>query len=272
MGLSQIGQEVPRVPTSSGSDDYELINQYFDWDRFYFDATQAALDPVPSSSSPYHGRGTHRDLPTLITEIDPLLNHLSLDRDDLDYPDMNLGLSPDYGGITSESMGQTPPGLVQGGSTSPSDHSGSISTGRSEESSRRRHRHRSDFSLREVQAQDDEWTYPQAVPRKHTQRGYPDHLQVNEDLPRRQRQPQITGVKRQRSGNSLDKKSRQLSDPDQTADVRKNGACLSCRISKIRVRRDMSLFTHVLLLLCTSSSSTYLLHLSTYYLSVHTHT
>ncbi|KAM0427574.1 hypothetical protein ACHAPT_007535 [Fusarium lateritium] len=129
-------------------------------------------------------------------------------------------------------MGQTPPELIRGGSTSPSDHSGSVFLDVEEA-----HRRRPHVSLEEFQAQDDKWTYPQAIPSKHTPRGYPPRLQVHESSRRGPPRPlpQTSGVKRQRSGSSsLDKRSRQLSDPDQTADVRKSGACLPCRISKTR--------------------------------------
>lgn len=62
-------------------------------------------------------------------------------------------------------------------------------------------------SPREVQAQDDEWTYPQSVPNMHATRGYPSRRRI-------------------------------ISDPSQTADVLKSSACLPCRVSKTRVRHD----------------------------------
>lgn len=228
--LSQIGQENPRVPTSPGLDYEELFKAVFDWD-LYCDSTQTQDHLAPSSSP----RSTYRDLPSLITDIPSFLDHLPFDRDE--YLRMTPGLSPDDGGITtSESMGQTPPELVRGGSTSPSSHSGSVYFDGVEDV-RRRPRH----SLREVQAQDDKWTYPQAVPSKYAPRayGYPPQIQVHESSSRRSSHSKTyspsssSGVKRQRS---VDKRSRHLSDPDQTADVRKSGACLPCRISKTRVR------------------------------------
>ncbi|KAF4981127.1 hypothetical protein FZEAL_2997 [Fusarium zealandicum] len=221
--LSQIGQENQRVPTSQGLDYDELFRSFFDWE-LYCDSTRPS-DPA----SPCLGRNSHRDLPSLITEIQPFLDHLSLDRDESGYLRMTPGLSPDHGGITtSESMGQTPPELVRGGSTSPSDHSGSVFLGGVEHG-----RRRPKASLQDFQAQDDEWTYPQASLGKHAPRGYPPRLQVHEASSRRSAH-QTSGVKRQRSSNDLEKKSRQLADPDQTADVRKSGACLPCRISKTR--------------------------------------
>ncbi|KAM5369891.1 hypothetical protein ACJZ2D_008792 [Fusarium nematophilum] len=222
--LSQIGQENPRVPTSPGSDYEELFSSFFDWE-LYCDSTQPS-DPA----SPYFGRSSHRDLPSLITEIQPFLDHLSLGGDKSRYIRMTPGLSPDDEGIiTSESMGQSPPELIRGGSTSPSDHSGSVFLDGVEDV-----RRRPEVSLRDVQAQDDEWTYPQAIPSKHAPRGYPPHVQVHEASSRRPAHHQTSGVKRQRSGNNMERRSRQLSDPDRTADVRKSGACLPCRISKTR--------------------------------------
>lgn len=237
--LSQIGQENPRVPTSPGLDYDELFRSVFDWD-LYCDSTRSQDYPGASSSP----RLSYRDLPSLITDIPSFLDHLSLDRSEAEYLRMTPGLSPDDGGITtSESMGQTPPELVRGGSTSPSSHSGSVFFDGVDDV-RRRPR----VSLQEVQAQDDKWTYPQAVPSKHAPRGYgyPHQIQVHESSSRRSGHTKTysyspssnstSGVKRQRS---VEKRSRQLSDPDQTADVRKSGACLPCRISKTRVRKPI---------------------------------
>ncbi|KAF5593720.1 hypothetical protein FPCIR_5151 [Fusarium pseudocircinatum] len=237
--LSQIGQENPRIPTSPGLDYDELFRSVFDWD-LYCDSTRSQDYPGASSSP----RLSYRDLPSLITDIPSFLDHLSLDRSEAEYLRMTPGLSPDDGGITtSESMGQTPPELVRGGSTSPSSHSGSVFFDGVDDV-RRRPR----VSLQEVQAQDDKWTYPQAVPSKHAPRGYgyPHQIQVHESSSRRSSHTKTysyspssnstSGVKRQRS---VEKRSRQLSDPDQTADVRKSGACLPCRISKTRVRKPI---------------------------------
>jgi hypothetical protein len=227
-GLSQIGQENPRVPTSPGPDDDELLFRcFFDWD-LYCNSTQTQDHLVPSSSP----HTNYRELPKLMTEIPFYLHNLSLDGVEDGYMRMTPGLSPDDGGITtSESMGQTPPALVRGGSTSPSSPSGSVYLDGVEDV-RRRPRH----SLREVQAQDDKWTIPQS---KYASReyGYPSQIQVRESSSRRSSHskthspPSTSGVKRQRS---VEKRSRHLSDPDQTADVRKSGACVPCRLSKTR--------------------------------------
>ncbi|CAM1506803.1 Fc.00g064440.m01.CDS01 [Cosmosporella sp. VM-42] len=219
--LPQIGQENPRVPTSPDVDD-ALFYSVFDWEA-YCDSTQSA-----DKASPYPGRSTPRALSKLITEIPSLISDYSLDYSleslGHEFLKMNTSFSPDDEVATTSSYsGQTPPELVRGGSTSPSDHSGSIILERAEEA-----RRRPDVSLREVQAQDDEWTYPQTDPRKPAPRGYPPRLQVQEDPSRG------ANLKRRRSGHNLDKRQRQLSDPVQTADVRKSGACLPCRVSKTR--------------------------------------
>ncbi|RSL89985.1 hypothetical protein CDV31_015772 [Fusarium ambrosium] len=171
-----MGQENPRVPTSPGLDYDELFRSVFDWE-LYCDSTRSSSDQTSSSSSSpctsSLGRNSHRDLPSLITEIQPFLDHLSLDRDGSGYLTMTPGLSPDHGERTSsESFGQTPPELIRGGSTSPSDHSGSVFLDAADEGPYRR---RPQVSLEEFQAQDDKWTYPQpqAIPSKHTPPGLP---------------------------------------------------------------------------------------------------
>ncbi|KAM0383181.1 hypothetical protein ACHAPY_002294 [Fusarium culmorum] len=221
--LSQIGQENPRVPTLEGLEYEAIFDKFFDYE-LYSDSTQT--QEHLAASSPF--RSTHRESSPFITDIPYFFDHLSLGRDEAGYPNMTPGLNLDDGITTSESMGQTPPGLVRGDSTSPSSPSspsGSFSLDGVDDP-RRRPRH----SLREVRAQDDEWTYPQAVSSKHAPKayGYPPQVQVHESSSRRSSHssktyspPSTSGVKRQRS---VEKRSRHLSDPDQTADVRKSGA------------------------------------------------
>ena len=216
--LYQIGQKGLRVPTSPELDD-ELFHSFFDW-QGYCDHTQPA-----DIASPYPSRSIPRDLPKLITEIPSFISDYSLESLGNDFIRMSTSYSNDEAYTTSDYSGHTPPELVRGGSTSPSDHSGSIYLERVDGP---------EVSLQEVQAQDDEWTYPQTLPSKHAPRGYPPRLQVQEDLSRRE---YAAGLKRRRSGNGLDKRQRQLSDRMQTADVRKSGACLPCRVSKTRVRQ-----------------------------------
>lgn len=224
--LYQIGQKGLRVPTSPELDD-ELFHSFFDW-QGYCAHTQPSSADIASSSPYPPSHSIPRDLPKLITEIPSLINDYSLESLGNDFIRMSTSYSPNEVYTTSDYSGHTPPELVRGGSTSPSDHSGSIYLERVD---------RPEVSLQEVQAQDDEWTYPQTLPSKHAPRGYPPRLQVQEDLARRE---YAAGLKRRRSGNGLDKRQRQLSDPMQTADVRKSGACLPCRLSKTRVRQNRS--------------------------------
>lgn len=221
--LSQIGQENPCAPYSASED--ELFDSLFDW-KSYCDSTKP--------DSPFTSHVNPKELSRLITEIPHFIDNLSLSRLDAEYYAMKAPFTPiEESATRSDFSGQTPPELIRGGSTSPSDHSGSLLLEHAEEA-----RRRPEVSLREVQAQDDEWTYPQTDPRKQAPRGYPPQLQVQEGY--RRSLDQGAGLKRRRSGNVLDKKQkRQLSDPDQTADVRKSGACLPCRVAKTRVRAQI---------------------------------
>jgi hypothetical protein len=213
--------ENPRLSPSPELE--ELFHQVFDWQAYSGDAK-----PSDPSSSHHHHR--QQSLSRIITDIPSFIRDLTLEseRDFFDMPSYSSddGLTSDY------SAGQTPPELVQGGSSSPSDHSGAspflepLDDG---------HYH-PEASLREVQAQDDEWTYPQTDPSKGMVQGYPHHLQVQLDDRLRRAADQSSKLKRRRSGNDLEKRQRQLVDPSQTADVRKSGACLPCRVSKTRVR------------------------------------
>jgi hypothetical protein len=228
--MSRIGQENPRVPASPELMDDEFL-QYFDWDR-YCKSTQP-LDNPSSSSSPYPSPPPSRDLANIIDEIPEVIDTLSFDKLRSELYRMRASFRPDDAAASmSDYSGQTPPDLVQGGSTSPSDHSGSVGLVHAEDLHQHNH-HQPDVTLREAQAQDDEWTYPQTIHSKAPLRHYPPHLQVPDDQVRPSVE-QASGLKRRRSGNLQDKRRRQLADPVQTADVRKTGACLPCRVSKTR--------------------------------------
>lgn len=225
--LPRVRQGHPRVSSPSDLDE-ELFLQIFDWNS-YCESTE----PYDKPSS-FHSPPSPRDLSKLITEIPSVIGSLSLEQLESEFFRMKAPFqSDDEAATTSDYSGQTPPDLVQGGgSTSPSDHSGSVFLEQVDEV---QVHNSSDASLREVQAQDDEWTYPQTDSSKSATRGYPPRLQVSEDQTK-QTANQGSSLKRRRSGNDLDKRQRQLADPLQTADVRKSGACLPCRVSKTRVR------------------------------------
>lgn len=118
------------------------------------------------------------------------------------------------------------------GSTSSSDHSSPVLPEPPEEPCLGPH-----ISLKDVRGHDDHWTYPQTNASKGTQPGYAPELRVPVDG--------VTGYLTRGSNSNpnpnltprREKRPRQLQSPDLTADVRKSGACLPCRLSKTRVRR-----------------------------------
>ncbi|UNI14947.1 hypothetical protein JDV02_001524 [Purpureocillium takamizusanense] len=226
------GQENPRLPSSSSALD-ELFDKFFDWPAF-----SGAPQPIDESShypsppfsdspsSPISGYGYEHGGYSPSSPV-----HASqLSIRDLEAEFLRMRAPYDDPVHGSDYSGQTPPDLVQGGSTSPSDHSGSLPSDRSDDG-----HHRPRVSLREAQAHDDEWTYPQTESSvKPVPRGYPPRIHVHGDQPRAQYASQSAGQKRRRSAADSDKRQRQLADPVQTADVRKSGACLPCRVTKTR--------------------------------------
>ncbi|KAF4512444.1 hypothetical protein G6O67_001583 [Ophiocordyceps sinensis] len=223
--------ENPRLPSSSPALE-DLFDRFFDWPAFSAGLTAGLKSPVKATSSQYPASppAASENLSPLVTGFPASLldHHLSLD-------DLGAGLirmrTFDESAAGSDYSGQTPPELVQGGSTSPSDHSGSVLPDQPEDP-----HHRPHVTLREAQAHDDEWTYPQTEPAtKAARRRYPPHIHVQGDPSGSLASAQATaGQKRRRSGSDAEKRQRQLVDPVQTADVRKSGACLPCRVTKTR--------------------------------------
>lgn len=211
--------EPPRFPASPNLD--KELDEFFDWDRYY-NSTGPPFDK-PHTPPPFSpARQASQNLTPLF------INGYSLEDE---FFKMKTSFRGDDEATTiSESSGQTPPELIQGGSTPTSDHSasGSVILEYPDES----YHHRSGATLRDFQAHDDEWTIPQAghSPKAGPGAYYAPRLRVQEDPSR------FSGTKRRRSGDDLQKRHRQLADPIQTADVRKMGACLPCRVSKTRVR------------------------------------
>ncbi|KAH7329074.1 hypothetical protein B0I35DRAFT_473712 [Stachybotrys elegans] len=229
--FSQTSQGGPRFPPSPELDDDEFY-KVFDWEG-YCNSTQPFDQPSPPSS--YPGRSSPspsppRDLSRLIKDIPAVIENLSLQTELFGM--RNPYRSGDDTGTPSDYSGQTPPDLIQGGSTSPSDHSGSALEHPEEN-------HPSpDVTLQEVQAQDDEWTYPRTQPAKGAPRHYPPSILVPDDASRHQLPGRTSGLKRSGSKSIHDKRTRQLVDPVKTADVRKSGACLPCRVSKTRCHEN----------------------------------
>lgn len=212
--LSQYGQENPRVPFSPELD--QLFDAVFDYPALLND-TGAYWEQPAHRASP-------RDLNKLITEINPLIDTLESHR----FFRMKTSFGSDDGGSPSYSGHPSPPELVQGeGSTSPSDHSGPTLPEQHDEPYQR-----SDISLRDIRTHDDKWTYPQTVSSRGSGGHYTPHVQV---MSHGAMSP-VGGAPIYKSSSGKNKRQRQLENPDQTADVRKSGACLPCRLTKTRVR------------------------------------
>ncbi|KEY74129.1 hypothetical protein S7711_05378 [Stachybotrys chartarum IBT 7711] len=219
--FSQMSQESPRMPASPNLDDEDLFYKVFDWER-YCESTQP-LDQSSSYPGQHSPPPSPQDLPQLIRDIPRVIRNLTIQTNL--QPEL-LAMRPSYrpddeAATVSDYSGQTPPELVQGGSTSPSDHSGSALEHVEET------RDSPDVTLREFQAQDDEWTYPQTHPAKAAPRRYPPSLQVSDESAEH-----ASGLKRRGSESIHDKRRRHVVDPVQTANVRKTGACLPCRMTK----------------------------------------
>ncbi|ATY64906.1 hypothetical protein A9K55_005275 [Cordyceps militaris] len=232
-------RSVSRIPSSPPvSSEDELFHQVFDWNSYYQDTQDTGT--FPSASAVIQSNwGLSDDYYQLSKGFDgaesyPIDGH-SLESLESDFWRMNANLrasddeeapSPpsDYTG------GHSPPGLVPAGSTSPSEHSGSSSSVLDAAD----HDHYARLALSEAKSYDDEWTYPQGEPSpKQLPVGYPSHIQLHDA-----KSPEAAGLKRRRSSNAVEKRHRQLQDPMQTADVRKTGACVPCRVSKIRCHEN----------------------------------
>ncbi|KAG5926819.1 hypothetical protein E4U42_002925 [Claviceps africana] len=233
-------QDDPVSSSSLVDTNDELYPEIFDWE-WQWNCQELDVEPshFPCRQTP--PPQTPSELKTHLSPTSPT-SSTSLDLDNLA---MNHFLSDrarmstqfpldDDTATTSDYLGHSPPGLIdEGGNTPPSDHSGSIFLDHAEERTIP-----DNVALHQVQEhQDEEWTYPQTVadPAKAPPQAYAPHIVVREayaDL----HAAQSAGTKRRRSNKDIDKRPRQLVDPLQTADVRKSGACVPCRVTKTRVR------------------------------------
>lgn len=233
------GRSPSRIPSSPPApEEDELFHQYFDWNS-YCQETQD-FGAFPSSSSIAHSNWQlpqdYYNVPKQPAEGESYypIDAFSLETLQSDFYRMNASFrseseeapSPPSDYTTSHS----PPELVPAGSASPSEHSGSSSVLDATYDA-----HHARIALNEVRADDDEWTYPkEGQPSPKQALGYPSHIQLHDA-----RSPDVAvaaaNLKRRRSSNEVEKRHRQLQDPLQTADVRKSGACVPCRVSKIRV-------------------------------------
>ncbi len=205
-----------RTPSSVEIDD-QLFHTYFDWPAFINDTEP--WDKSYQSPPP--------DFNQLITEIPHVI-----DRFNRMKTSSTFGSGSEDGAATSPgySSHPSPPGLVgSGGSTSPSDHSGPLLPDQHEDQYLA-----PSVSLKDFRAHDDQWTLPGASPPKSARSGYsPQLLMHNHGLPRYSDQGPSHATPT--LGRSHGKRQRQLENPDQTADVRKSGACMPCRLTKTRV-------------------------------------
>ncbi|KAK2596188.1 hypothetical protein QQS21_006393 [Conoideocrella luteorostrata] len=223
MAYYELGQENPR---SSPVPEEVLFDQFFDYALYCESSRELEPSHFPSCQTP-------GDLPKLLTQTTPT----SLEFETLSINDFQSNFyrmktqfrSDDDTATPSDYSAHSPPELIRGGgSASPSDHSGSVFLDHAEERP-----HLVNVTLGDVQAQDDEWTYPQSDQAKAVRRGYPSHVLVQGDYASPQGSQGI-GTKRRRSVKDIEKRPRQLVDPVQTADVRKSGACVACRVTKTR--------------------------------------
>lgn len=219
----QMGHGNIRVSSSPSSTDPEdaLFESIFDWPAFCKSPQET---DVQSDSL---------NVDDLISNFRPLIDsyqtHNSFNMGSPIGSDSEAFTTPGY------SSHPSPPELVEGeGSTSPSDHSDPWNELRDDASLRRQ----PSISLEDFREHDDQWTYPQAEPVKAIAQNYPVDGQVRTERVAGHRAPyQVaeSGLKKRR--RSPDKRQRQLSNPLQTAEVRRSGACVPCRLSKIRVRQ-----------------------------------
>ncbi|KAJ6782912.1 hypothetical protein PWT90_10489 [Aphanocladium album] len=231
-------RSVSRIPSSPPApQEDELFNQYFDWASYCQETGQdfGALPSAPSSitqSSWQLPEDYYQVSKELTGDGSYPIDAFSLEALQSDFYRMNASFRSDDDEAPSPSSdyntSQSPPELVAAGSTSPSEHSGSspsvVDAAHDAYYAR--------IALSEAKSRDDEWTYPQGERSpKQLPVGYPSHVQLHDA---RSPDALVANLKRRRSSNEVDKRHRQLLDPMQTADVRKSGACVPCRVSKIR--------------------------------------
>lgn len=257
---SRIRSATCRSPSLSPDCESEFA-EFFDWQKYYGAGdgavTQDYLTPSlvaspsssPSSSSSQQSlaaaafAGDH--LSPIITQIPTMLQQLQLGAPQrasssrLGSPS-SLGHGHHHDSPTAYTG--SPPGLEDAGSsTSPSENSSfehqedHAPTPASSASST--------ASLKDAQSRDDQWTYQSLTPRVAIA-SYPRQIQIGPSadsmLAKAHVQapaqiPAYSTLKRRRPEHDADKRHRALRDAAQTADVRKNGACVPCRVSKTRV-------------------------------------
>ena len=234
-------RSVSRIPSSPpASEEDELFHQVFDWNSYYQDTQDFGAFPSSVPSVAQSNWQLPEDYYQVSKEFAGAesypIDAFSLESLQSDFYRMNASFraeeddeapSPPSDYNTSHS----PPELDPAGSTSPSEHSGSSSS----VFDAAHDAHYARIALSEAKSHDDEWTYPQGeLSPKQLPVGYPSHVRSH-DARSPEAAAAVASLKRRRSSNEVEKRHRQLQDPMQTADVRKTGACVPCRVSKIRV-------------------------------------
>ncbi|KYK58617.1 hypothetical protein DCS_05634 [Drechmeria coniospora] len=222
------GPESPRLPSASALED--LFDKLFDWPAF--SGAPQSID----QSSHYPSPPSSDSLPSPVmgSSPSPAADDLSLQHFEaqllarvMDAFHHEVTSGPDY-----PYAAQTPPELIHGGSTSPSDHSDALL---SDQDHRHHARRGGDVAVREDDAHDDdESSCSRKTPSKLAPHLGPRHLRRHIHQPGGRGSGPWAGQKRRRSGQDAEKRQRQLEHPLQTADVRKSGACLPCRVTKTR--------------------------------------
>ncbi|CEJ85813.1 hypothetical protein VHEMI03923 [[Torrubiella] hemipterigena] len=198
--LSRIRTPRSRGPSSSPELDDELYSEYFDWQKYY-----QIDDQLP---------GIIHDIPSIIESlhIDSSARHFEM-----------AGAYPSPYDSTTHSPRDSPPELDHAESTSPSENS--FYERHPEEPY-----HPSAASLKQVQAGDDHWT---VTAHKHpVSFQYPREIQVSQNAVLDN--STTTANYGRLEKESSNKRQRHLADPEETAYVRKSGACVPCRVKKLK--------------------------------------
>lgn len=218
------------------------FNRFFDWDSFcqgsdslhqehhhheHQEEGDHQEDQLPSPDQPDH-------IIQVLEDITSFLGQYSVQSSEDHFHQMDTSFN-DRHDIESASdhtytytNDASPPGLDPTRSTSPSDHSDGLLPELLDNELL------DPVALRKAREGDDKWTYPLKDGPKNT-----SIANYNSPLPGQSPDaPASPILKRPHDETYSGKRQRHLVDPSQTADVRKSGACIPCRVAKIRVRQQ----------------------------------
>ena len=218
----------PASPSLDLLDQNHLVDQFFDFEGYYGPSRSSTIEPFPYPSPPRSlPRSSPRSSPgplmnDFITDFPPVVNDRRGNFDPYGMASSSYG--PD--GLSSGSDYAATPELVTGGS-SPSS---ATSVDQYDQYGQYLPTGSQDFRS----ASHDKWSHlpedPRAVYHDYHSPQQDDHHHYH------RRASESASLKRRHSGHGSDKRSRHLADRDKTADVRKSGACLPCRVLKTSVR------------------------------------